>query len=358
MRELAREIRDGDGDLGRLETPKNVRQRLGLPESGAGRPHLGRYVDELPEQHARILAARCISSDARYAEAMGSKVAETLTAAPAPQLRHLVESYSGNRYHGFSPGTHLGLPSRNLTVVISLGAPVHVAAAPDRSHAPRSFAALAAGLHTGPAVIAHDGSGHSVSLALTPAGSRSLLGLPAGALAGIVVELEELLGTHANELAERLAAAPSWRACFSVLDDALTGLAGRADEVADTTAYAWHRILESAGSVKIGALANELAYSRRHLTQRFNQEYGLTPKQAARVVRFERSWSVLRRLERSRRQGEACENRSLADVAVECGYYDQAHLARDWNDLAGCAPSAWLAAEELPFVQDSAVDEA
>jgi hypothetical protein len=35
-----------------------------------------------------------------------------------------------------------------------------------------------------------------------------------------------------------------------------------------------------------------------------------------------------------------------------CGFYDQAHLAREWNDLVGRPPTAWLAAEELPFVQD------
>jgi AraC-like DNA-binding protein len=42
----------------------------------------------------------------------------------------------------------------------------------------------------------------------------------------------------------------------------------------------------------------------------------------------------------------------LAEVAVRCGYYDQAHFTREWRDLAGCSPTAWLA-EELPSVQDT-----
>jgi AraC-like DNA-binding protein len=40
----------------------------------------------------------------------------------------------------------------------------------------------------------------------------------------------------------------------------------------------------------------------------------------------------------------------LAELATECGYYDQAHLAREFRDLAGCPPSALLA-EELRKVQ-------
>jgi AraC-like DNA-binding protein len=35
----------------------------------------------------------------------------------------------------------------------------------------------------------------------------------------------------------------------------------------------------------------------------------------------------------------------LADLAADCGYFDQAHLAREFRALAGCPPSQWLAEE-------------
>jgi AraC-like DNA-binding protein len=276
---------------------------------------------------------------------MKPQVVDSVTVAPAPQLRALVGSYSGSRLEGFTPGTHRGLPSRHLTLVISLGAPVRLPAG--------SFVALAAGLRTGPAAITHDGSEHTVSVELTPAGARSLLGLPAAELAGEVVDLEEVLGPETSELAERVATAPGWRERFAVLDEVLTRCAGRTAEADESTAYAWRRLVGSGGAVRVGALADEIGYSRRQLTERFTREYGLTPKQAARVVRFERSWLLLRRRERSRRVSPGRDRSSLAGVAAACGYYDQAHMAREWNDLAGCSPSTWLAAEELPFVQDS-----
>jgi AraC-like DNA-binding protein len=287
---------------------------------------------------------------------MEGPVVDSLTAAPAPQLRALVGSYSGSRLQGFAPGTHRGLPSRHLTVVISLDTPVHLTAMTDRSQAPGSFAALAAGLRTEPAAITHDGSEHTVSVELTPAGARSLLGLPAAELAGAVVDLAELLGPNVRELAERMAGARAWPERFAVLDKVLSACVGRTVEADRTMAYAWRRLLDSGGNVRVAELADEIGYSRRQLTQRFTREYGLTPKQAARVVRFERSWLVLRRLERLRRVSPDRRHRSLASVAATCGYYDQAHMAREWNDLAGCPPSAWLAAEELPFVQDSTAE--
>jgi AraC-like DNA-binding protein len=229
--------------------------------------------------------------------------------------------------------------------------------AADRSQPLDSFTALAAGLHTSAAVIAHEGSGDTVSVELSPTGARSLLGTPASELVGTVVELEDLVGPAVRELVERVATAPDWQRRVAVLDDVLTRIAGRMDEADQPMARAWHQVVASGGTVRIGELAAETGYSRRHLTKRFTREYGITPKQAARVVRFERSWLQLRQRGRSQRSSHGSWT-SLAELATACGYYDQAHLAREWNALAGCPPSAWLAEEELPFVQDASDETA
>ena len=59
------------------------------------------------------------------------------------------------------------------------------------------------------------------------------------------------------------------------------------------------------------------------------------PKLAARVIRFQRSRELLASPGRP----------GLADIALACGYYDQAHLTRDWRELAGCSPTVWMAEE-------------
>lgn len=273
-------------------------------------------------------------------------VTDAAMARPAPHLAGLVRSYVGYRYEGFASGTHLGLPSRDLTVVLSLGAPIRVDQTPAGERGPRDYRALVGGLHTSPAHIGHDGDQYGVQLELTPLGARTLLGLAAAALAGTVADLGEFLGPTAAELCERMAAVPTWPARFAVLDRVLGRVArdrvgGWAGGPQDEVGRAWHVIVASGGAARVGEVASQVGWSRRHLGERFAREYGITPKAAARVVRFERSTAVLRRADRP----------SLATVAATCGYADQSHLDREWNALAGCPPSVWLAAEELPSVQ-------
>jgi AraC-like DNA-binding protein len=287
---------------------------------------------------------------------MSAGIVDQAGAAAAPGLAGLVGGYHGGRYTGFRPGTHRGMPTSHLDVVISLAEPIHLAAMPDPAQPPGSFAAVVAGLQTGPALIAHDGNSYSLSLALTPAGARSLFGVPAAALVSTVAGLDDLIGGRAHELVERLVLAPDWRARFTVLDEVLTGQAGRREEAEPTLTQAWRRIRECGGAIRVAELAAEVGYSRQHLTKRFVAEFGLTPKQVARLVRFERSRLMLRGLERERRRRPWVGRPRLSDVAARCGYYDQAHLAQEWRDLAGCPPSGWLASEELPFVQAGATE--
>jgi AraC-like DNA-binding protein len=104
----------------------------------------------------------------------------------------------------------------------------------------------------------------------------------------------------------------------------------------------WHRVVSSGGALPVGDVAAEVGWSRRHLGASFAAEFGLSPKAAVRIVRFDRTKRLLRTYDRP----------TLAEVATVCGYYDQPHLAREWRQLAGVAPSVWLAIDELSFVQD------
>jgi AraC-like DNA-binding protein len=271
---------------------------------------------------------------------------------PGEPLRRYVAWYTGYRQRGIPPARHRGLPSPYLTLIFTLDEPLSIEAHPDPGQPPGEFGTLLGGLHSAPALIRHDGAQSGIQLALKPPGVRALLGLPAGELADLDVPAEAVLGGVCTELRERVRGASGWPERFAVLDEILLRqlLAGRdgAAAVAPEVLWSWRQLLRAGGAVRVADLAAGTGWSGRHLASRFRAEIGLTPKAAARVVRFDRA---RRRLVEHAGTGAYQDGGyQLADLAAEMGYFDQAHLAREFRALAGLPPSQWLA-EEFRNVQ-------
>ena len=221
--------------------------------------------------------------------------------------------------------------------MVSIGAPLIVRRG---GHADLKVAASIAGLRSGPVDIVHDGSQRGVQIELTPRGARALLGLPAAALAEGVWTLEEVAGRRARELTGQLAGAAGRAGQARVVETVLAGWAVDTGYPAAVDAF-WRRLTSCAGCVPVTSIADQIGLSRRHMSQLVRAELGLTPKQAARILRFGQARRCLR----------TGRTRSLAETAAVCGYFDQAHLANDWKQLGGCTPREWMS-QELPFLQD------
>jgi AraC-like DNA-binding protein len=270
--------------------------------------------------------------------------AEWVTRRPGPPLSRLVDRYVGYRLAGFPAGVHRGLPSRHLTLIVGIGTEIDVVAQTDPRQTPNRYRCVLGGLQASPALIAHDGNQEGVAIELTPVGCRALLGMPARALLNTSLELEDVVATGA-ELWERLQCVEAWEERFRACDEVLGGLLLE-DSMEPALRHSWQLLVASAGVVPVTELARAVGWTRQHFARRFAGEFGLSPKLAARVVRFERA----------RRMLEA-PFLSIAQVAASCGYYDQAHLNRDFVELAGCPPGRLLE-QDLPSFQDSLADHA
>ncbi|WP_191906616.1 helix-turn-helix domain-containing protein [Microbacterium lushaniae] len=89
--------------------------------------------------------------------------------------------------------------------------------------------------------------------------------------------------------------------------------------------WMWDRIRRSGGRARIGDLVARTGWSHRHVTSRFARRFGVSPKAAAGVVRFERAAAEVGRV-------------PLPDLAVRHGYADQSHLTREMLRYAGEPP--------------------
>lgn len=232
-----------------------------------------------------------------------------------------------------------------MTFIVSIGDPIDVLAQTDPSQAPDTYGCVLSGLQASPALIADPGDQEGVAIELTPLGARVLFGMPASELWDTSIELTDVVGRIGFELWERLQVAPSWPERFAACDDVLCRLA---TDLPPPTGIerCWRTLVESGGTIPVGELAAATGYSRQHLTRRFRGEFGLSPKLAARVIRFERAKDML---------ATAPSFVTIGQVAAACGYADHAHLVRDVDDLAACTPSE-LIEEVVPFVQDDDED--
>jgi AraC-like DNA-binding protein len=247
---------------------------------------------------------------------------------PHPALAGVVSSYADFAERTGSPRETGEVPGRGVVVIVDLDSGWSVEG--------ERFGSFAGGLYARPVRVRHEGSCRGVQFDLEPPAARSLIGVPAGELAHRTVGLDALLGPEAACVADRLNDAAGAPARFAILDEVLRGRLARARvDTRPDTQRAWALLRASGGRTRIEALAVALGCSRRHLAQRFAEDVGVSPKVAARLIRFE---SARRRL------GTV----PLARLAAEHGFADQAHLAREFRTLGGTSPTAF------PFLQDAA----
>jgi AraC-like DNA-binding protein len=182
-----------------------------------------------------------------------------------------------------------------------------------------------------PALVRLRGHLNGLSLTLRPGAALSLLGVPAGELADAVVPLESLLRPgHYRRLVHELSGQATDGARVGAVERGL--LRGIRERRASSAAIeAWRRLAAAAGRVTVREIARDAGVSERRLQQLFRDEVGLSPRTCLRVARLH---GCIRRL-----RGDP---QPWADVAADCGFYDQPHMIREFQALCGCTPAEFV----------------
>ena len=149
------------------------------------------------------------------------------------------------------------------------------------------------------------------------------------------LDLGDLLGDgEVDRLADAFQSAPDWSARFDLLDRFLLERLRRGRPMSPDIAWALKSLQASRGTRSIGSLSRALSCSRKTLIGRFQAQIGLAPKAVAGILRFASAVERIR----------AADEESWADVALACGYYDQAHFNRDFRRYSGRTPREFQAA--------------
>jgi AraC-like DNA-binding protein len=167
-----------------------------------------------------------------------------------------------------------------------------------------------------------------LGVSFKPGGARPFFAAPADALSEQDVELDQLWGRDGAVLRERLLEQPGPHARLRVLATLLRARLSEPRALDPAIALA---IAALEREVPVAVVGERLGLSPRKLIDRFSARVGLTPKRFARVRRFQRVVATLA-------SGSAPP---WAELAVACGYFDQAHFIRDFKAFSGLHPTAY-----------------
>ncbi|TGQ69410.1 AraC family transcriptional regulator [Mesorhizobium sp. M00.F.Ca.ET.186.01.1.1] len=253
---------------------------------------------------------------------------EMVRRTPTASLQGIVTDICG--YREICPGHFRMVEYASLTVplVISFAEAFAIGLGKAPGDNDR-FASFAAGLFAGPVMIESFGRACCVQVNFTPLGARRFFGQPMSELADRMVVLDDVLGREGIALRERLGNAADWDSRFAIVQAFVAARLADARVIPLEIAWAYDRIILSGGRTRIAWLAEELGWSRKHLTGKFTDATGIGPKTLSRIVRFNQALGLSRR-----------EAGDWAGIAADCGYADQAHLVREFRDLAGETPTA------------------
>jgi AraC-like DNA-binding protein len=198
---------------------------------------------------------------------------------------------------------------------------------------PRLLTATVSGLQSHPLVIEGPSRHRVLGIRLRAAGAYAVLARPMAELSDLTVELCDVLGREARELADRCHDARSPEACLGIAAAWVSARVARTRGVDPAIAAVAAEIERARGDVSIAWLRERTGVSRARFAATFREQIGLAPKLYARIARFHRVLATLQ-------QGGG----TLADVALDAGYYDQPHMNADFRELAGVSPSEFIAA--------------
>lgn len=238
-------------------------------------------------------------------------------------------------YSEGAPQTHAKerlMPNVEPTIVFSLredAMRIYDANDQTRYHSYRD--AVISGARTGCCVIDTVQQDRVFGIQFLPGGAFPFFRQPASEIANQSVELECLWGKSACELRERLLLARNQNELFRTAEQFLLRQFVRP--------LALHPAVNSARKgfsirfdVSMASVANNIGLSQRRFIELFQRQIGLTPKAFCRVQRFQR---VLNRVHRAR-------DIDWIQVALNCGYYDQAHFIHDFREFSGMTPTQYV----------------
>lgn len=196
-----------------------------------------------------------------------------------------------------------------------------------------SAVAVVVGTMTKPLVVKSARKSDYVAVRFHPGGAQPLFGHSMRELSDHRVDLGSIWSPQvASEWTERLSETGSTATRVLIFDRLLAGRVGSIGPPEPRVREVIRRIGISRGSISAERLSRGVGLTRQHMTRLFDHHVGVGVKFFSRIIRLRLILNALERL-----AAREC-NPDWAMIALDSGFFDQAHLVRDFRALTGLSP--------------------
>lgn len=252
---------------------------------------------------------------------------------PSPPLSAYVEAFCFSEGEAALHTKERRLPDGRVALVINLGHEMlRVSHREDADQFQSFHGGVLSGAHSQFSVLDTTTLVTTIYVCFKPGGARAFLPMPAAELTNQVVDLSMLWGTAAFDLREQLQAAQANDDRVRILERFLLARVAWEQAPHPAVTFALAEFLAGHKRRSISEVTTHLSLSPKRFIHLFEEAVGLTPKVFCRVLRFQ---EVLCLIENGQRI-------SWADLALSCGYFDQAHFIHDFQAFSGLRPQAYL----------------
>ncbi|HAK12561.1 MAG TPA: AraC family transcriptional regulator [Chitinophagaceae bacterium] len=175
-----------------------------------------------------------------------------------------------------------------------------------------------------------------VQVIFWPGAIYRLTGIPADELTNTYADASYFIQGDLQQVNELLRAAKDYTTMLSIVQDFVRSLIRKEKKSRLPIDDAFAILLSSPHQMSMDNIAREACLSVRQLERRFKERTGINPKLYQRIIRFDRAF----------RLKNTYPHLDWLRIAMECGYHDHQHLAKEYKDLTGLSPNAFHEIEE------------
>ena len=187
------------------------------------------------------------------------------------------------------------------------------------------------GLRTEPITIPSGNGASMMVIGLKKGMAAPFFPFPMNEISDSVVDADLVWGSDFALLRERLLETKEIAVRFRILENFLITKFVSKMDLNPCVSFAVGEMTERPDAINIARMNNKIGYSQKHFTDIFRKQVGVNPKSYLKIMRFQKAVRTI----------DAADEIDWGTIALDCGFYDQAHFINDFKHFSGFTPEQY-----------------